>query len=406
MGPTLSLCMIAKDEASMIGQALQSVRNLVDEIILVDTGSTDDTPRIGESFGAKVLTRRWEGDFSAARNFSLSAAACDWVLVLDADEAIAPRDHDVIRQHLCEKTTCFSLAQRHYVETLRMADVRVCKGEYPEFERSYSGFKQSRLCRLFPNRCGLHFVGAVYEFVEPVILKTPELSLRLSPVPIHHYGHIHAVRAKKQKNEFYSSLLEEKARTEDTWKSWYDFGVCMLGSMKLSASRQAFEKAYAKKPTELGLLKQYGTALNLLGEHEMAIDLHNQALAINYAHPELHLSIAMIYVRINRPIFAEAHFRRAIELQPECISAYASLGHLLICQRRVAEACEFLEKVVEMQPNFIEARIDLAAAYEILGRQARARDLLTCIKEDQLPSDYYRALAAHILRATAASNSC
>ncbi len=87
---TVSLCLIAKDEEASIGMAIKSVLALVDEVIVVDTGSTDNTRIIAEGYGARVLDVPWEDDFSQARNTCLTEALSDWVLVLDADEFLQP----------------------------------------------------------------------------------------------------------------------------------------------------------------------------------------------------------------------------------------------------------------------------------------------------------------------------
>ena len=84
----LSACMIVKDEERMLPDCLGSIRELVDEIIAVDTGSTDGTVEIAERFGAKVYHHLWEGSFSKHRNQSLGYATGDWVMVIDADERL------------------------------------------------------------------------------------------------------------------------------------------------------------------------------------------------------------------------------------------------------------------------------------------------------------------------------
>lgn len=86
--PTLSLCMIVKNEEKFLPQCLESVKGLVDEIIIVDTGSTDRTVEIAGEYGAKIYFHPWEGNFSKSRNISLGYATCDWILVLDADEEL------------------------------------------------------------------------------------------------------------------------------------------------------------------------------------------------------------------------------------------------------------------------------------------------------------------------------
>ncbi len=87
---SVSLCLIARDEEATIGMAIKSVLALVDEVIVVDTGSRDNTRIIAEGYGAKVFDVPWADDFSAARNAALDQASCDWVLILDADEFLEP----------------------------------------------------------------------------------------------------------------------------------------------------------------------------------------------------------------------------------------------------------------------------------------------------------------------------
>ncbi|HVP07398.1 MAG TPA: glycosyltransferase, partial [Candidatus Acidoferrum sp.] len=83
---TVSACMIVRNEEELLGRCLESIRDWVDEIVVVDTGSTDRTEEIAKSYGARVFHQPWEGDFSKHRNYSLERAICDWTLVIDADE--------------------------------------------------------------------------------------------------------------------------------------------------------------------------------------------------------------------------------------------------------------------------------------------------------------------------------
>jgi tetratricopeptide (TPR) repeat protein len=90
MSARLSLCMIVRDEEELLPGFLASARGLWDELVAVDAGSADRTPRLLAEAGATVIHRPWTGDFAAARNASLEAASGDWVLVLDADELASP----------------------------------------------------------------------------------------------------------------------------------------------------------------------------------------------------------------------------------------------------------------------------------------------------------------------------
>ncbi|NTW21426.1 MAG: glycosyltransferase family 2 protein, partial [Nostocales cyanobacterium W4_Combined_metabat2_030] len=86
----ISLCMIVKNEETTLPKCLGSVKNFVDEIVVLDTGSTDKTPEIARQFGAKVNYFTWNNNFSTARNQALKYVTGDWILVLDADETLTP----------------------------------------------------------------------------------------------------------------------------------------------------------------------------------------------------------------------------------------------------------------------------------------------------------------------------
>ena len=93
--PTISVCLIVKNEEEFLPQCLESIKDVVDEIIVVDTGSTDRTVEIAKSFGAKVYHHAWENDFSKHRNQSIGYASSDWIFILDADEKVVQWDPNV-----------------------------------------------------------------------------------------------------------------------------------------------------------------------------------------------------------------------------------------------------------------------------------------------------------------------
>ena len=86
---TLSVCIITLNEEANIARTLKSVKDIADEIVLVDSGSTDATVELARSFGAKVFMEPWKG-FARQKNSSLEKATCDWILSLDADEEVSP----------------------------------------------------------------------------------------------------------------------------------------------------------------------------------------------------------------------------------------------------------------------------------------------------------------------------
>ena len=101
---TISLCMIVKNEEEVLADCLSSVQDIVDEMIIVDTGSTDQTKEIAHSFSAKVLDFEWVQHFAKARNFAFSHATKEYVLWLDADDVLLEED----------RQNCFS-SSRHLI---------------------------------------------------------------------------------------------------------------------------------------------------------------------------------------------------------------------------------------------------------------------------------------------------
>jgi glycosyltransferase involved in cell wall biosynthesis len=160
----------------------------VDEIIVVDTGSTDKTKEIATLFGAKVFDFPWTGDFSAARNHSLAQATGDWILVLDANEVISAQDFDELKALIHRKRfsspKAYSIVTRNYVNDVSIIGWTPNSGQYPE--EAGSGWVPSTNVRLFPRRKDIFFANPGHKILEnsPQNVKVP-----VSPckIIVHHY---------------------------------------------------------------------------------------------------------------------------------------------------------------------------------------------------------------------------
>ena len=141
----LSLCMIVKNEKAFLERCLKSVQGLVDEIIVVDTGSRDKTKEIALRFGAKVYDFNWCDDFSLARNEWLKYATGDWILVLDADEMIAQEDFKKIRWLMeQDKFKGYYLCQRNYSNNNTVAEfVYASSAGSDDLRKKIKGFSLS-----------------------------------------------------------------------------------------------------------------------------------------------------------------------------------------------------------------------------------------------------------------------
>lgn len=188
-GPTVSLCMVVRNEREHLARCLQSAKPFVDEIIVADTGSNDETKEIARIFGAQVFDVAWEDDFSKARNHSLSKAAGDWVLILDADEVVAPGDHAKLRALARTRKLldiAYALTTRNYTDASGSRGWTPNSGEYSQEECGKGWFPSTKV-RLFRNDPGILFENAVHDTVEGA-LRSCGISVHACPVPVHRYG--------------------------------------------------------------------------------------------------------------------------------------------------------------------------------------------------------------------------
>ena len=144
--PLVTAALIVKDEEACLGRCLGSIAAWCDDLLVVDTGSTDATVAIAESFGARVLHHPWDGDFAAARNHGLDHASGEWILYIDADEVIEPVTPEVAAAELRSNLDAVCL--------------RVWFQDRP-------GFTPYREFRLWRNRADIRFVGRMHETPVP-----------------------------------------------------------------------------------------------------------------------------------------------------------------------------------------------------------------------------------------------
>lgn len=152
----LSLCVIAKNEEKNIARCLKSVRGAVDEIIVVDTGSTDKTVQIAKRYGAKVFYYEWCNDFASARNYSIDKSTGDWILILDADEELAPISKKNIRSLMVETnlSMCFNIKIKNI-------------SQYSDKEYDVENY----MTRFFNRNEKNRYVGKVHERVRIIFLE-------------------------------------------------------------------------------------------------------------------------------------------------------------------------------------------------------------------------------------------
>lgn len=171
----ISLCMIVKNEESNLSRCLDSVKDIVDEMVIVDTGSTDRTKEIALSYDAKVYDFEWIDDFAAARNYGIDRATGEWILVLDADEWL---DADVA-YHL-----------RNLLTTSKYDAYKIIQRNY--FSGRIQNVVDSETIRIFRNRLAYRYKRVYHEYVDES-LKKHKAKIKSDPsLIIHHDGYMHA----------------------------------------------------------------------------------------------------------------------------------------------------------------------------------------------------------------------
>ena len=229
-GLRLSLCMIVKDEEEMLPGCLEAVADAVDEIVIVDTGSSDRTVEIAESFGARVVDFPWNGSFSDARNLSLDSATGDWILYLDADEHVMPGDAKRLR----------SLLPRTWREGFYLVETNYTGGDD-------SGSAVTHLAlRLFRNRPAYRFEGRIHEQKTQAMPTFLPERFETTTVRIRHYGYLSSRINQKDKSRRNIELLEQDARENRDAFALFNLGSEYLALAEADQAREHFDEAWQR----------------------------------------------------------------------------------------------------------------------------------------------------------------
>lgn len=228
---SLSACLIAKNEQKLLGYCLESLVGLAHEIILVDTGSTDQTVAIAKSYGAKVIHTTWENDFSKARNLSLEHATMDWILVIDCDEMLAPSEATKIKI-LLEENPPYEAFYFHADNWIQNQIV-----------------SSAIILRLFRNKPTFRFEGKMHEQISPCITALyGSSSLTCVDISLNHYGYDNDISPQGIKSDRNLKLL--LAYQEDAKDDYYYYA---LGSEYVRL--EAFANAIDCYRTSISLCK-------------------------------------------------------------------------------------------------------------------------------------------------------
>jgi glycosyltransferase involved in cell wall biosynthesis len=284
----ISLCMIVKNEERFLEDCLASVADLVAEMIIVDTGSTDRTIEIARRYNAKIFQIPWEGDFAKARNYGLEKATQPWILYLDADERLHPPYHPIVREAIKIKEF-----DAYYVRVA--SQVNGVLGNMPHVQ-SYP--------RLFRRKPEFRFIGRIHEQITPSIEQHGGKFAQLN-IEIEHLGYNLTeaeLQAKIRRN--LEALQQHVKEMPDYAYAHYQLGQTLILAQQVSEGKKHLEKALALN--QLNIKLRANTLLLLANldfdeqKYDSAIEKIQQVFEIAPAQRVGYFLISECYARTNR----------------------------------------------------------------------------------------------------------
>jgi tetratricopeptide (TPR) repeat protein len=350
----VSLCMIIKDEETYLARCLASVKPIVDEMIVVDTGSTDRSKDIAITFGAKVYDYEWGDDFAAARNYSISKASGEWILILDGDEVISHLDHadfNKLVKKIPRAAIAYSITTRNYSKVPNIVGWVPNDGQYPD-EETTLGWLPSEKVRLFYGKDQIRFEGAVHEMVDP-LLKRNGIQTKKCRIPVHHYGR----------------LDQEKLGRKG--KTYFDIGLKKLSEMG----------------EDIRALWELAVQATVLEKNQQALELWQRLLALN-PNPKLaanaYVNMGNIYNRLG--IFEDAlnAGKKAVECDPDLKEAQYNQALAELQCGDATKSISILEDLLNSFPDYPPAQFILSAAYCCADSKEKGLDGIRKLKNTPL----------------------
>jgi glycosyltransferase involved in cell wall biosynthesis/tetratricopeptide (TPR) repeat protein len=364
----LSVCLITKNEERFIAQCLKSVREIAQQIVVVDTGSTDRTVEIAKENGAEVFYFTWNDDFSAARNAALEHVTGDWVLVLDADEELLPEHRATILKEM----------QAASVMAYRL----------PIIDKGKENEGCSYVPRLFRNAPGLFFVGRVHEQVfSSIEVRCEEWGLKnqFGKAALLHHGYTQEIVASRGKITRNLRLLERAIEELPGEPSLLmSLGLELVRSKQLETGLERYWEALRvleKKPAKQVVPELRETLLTQLSTHLMAakrFDEIERLWEIPFAKSSMtasqHFLLGLAQMELKRPNEAAEQMRLCLSkrylpalspIHPEILRAGPNhcLALSLAVLKQNDEAQKAFRAALADDPQSRSAKFDFARFY-------------------------------------------
>jgi tetratricopeptide (TPR) repeat protein len=366
----VSLCMIVRNEERFLRDALTSVQGIVDEICIVDTGSTDGTVAVAESFGATLRFISWRDDFAWARNHALALATGAWIFVLDADERLAPESAAHLR------------ALRHVAPDGEGRWIR-CRNFSDERRAIVSS--TNAIVRIFPNDPAVRYRGAIHEYVARDGDERA-IPAAMTPIEIHHFGYVPDVmsgRGKAARNLRVSRAAFENAPDDPVHAYNYAMSALLAGERE-TAREQLEHVTSITRHTPRGFRPMALSTLSGLyledGRAGEALAAADECVAIVATLPDGHFARGRALAALGRYEEARTALGEAIAVgsngtfehfvvddEIAVWKAHNEIGGTLVSEGRFPAALQWLDLALRARPAERVLLVNRAKCHEALG---------------------------------------
>lgn len=352
---SLSVCMIVKDGEEAFGKALDSVKGLADEIVVVvDKGCSGKTKGIATERGASVHEFTWCDDFSAARNESLKHVTKDWILVLDADEELPKKHHDDVRKLMEAKDAAgYKLLQINFTDD---SSLEGWKPVQDAGEGKPKGFFATRVVRLFRNDERYRFEGIVHELVEPSIRRAGGKVLP-ADVPIYNFGYVGKVDLRR-KRERSLEMSTRKAKESGSAQAFFEKGVLEKQLGRPDEALASFSEAVKKDPKHHLAQFELGLSLEKRQEFGKAFKAYEESV-LAQATSAAFVGMARCQIKQGKLKEAFRDLKKASLVNANNPSIYFNMGVVQDLSRNFKDAVKMYELAVKLNPRYASAYLNL-----------------------------------------------
>lgn len=375
-GQSVSLCLIVRDEEASLPRCLASLKPVVHEMIIMDTGSTDRTVDIATAFGAKVYSHAWNGNFSAARNHGIDQAAGGWILIMDADEVISKLDYEQIGLAVAASTgkrEAWSVLTRNYTDKVQAKGWTANDGAYPDDEAA-DGWQPSWKVRLFPNQKQIRFRGDVHEMVE-ASLRGSGYEIRKASFVVHHYGELEAdaATAAEKQRRYFESGMKKLEQNPDDLAAMAELAVQAGELGEFEQAIVLWDRVLAKAPDTVEALFNKGYCLMGMKRYAEALAVSRRALELDTTHKEAAFNYGTCELYAGAPERALAVIGAIAEQNPDYPLLQAIMTVLLLAGGEVEQASVCFQNLKRMNfaiQKYVDERIE---RLEQVGQGERAK---------------------------------